>query len=235
MSQKFSIVIPVYNEQKNIKILINEIIAIKNIQDYINEIIIVDDKSNDKSIDEINHLKKFNNKIKLLTHFKNLGQSHALLTAAKNSKSSILITIDADCQNNPVDIEKMIKIYISDDKIKLVAGIRRSRKDNLIKKISSKIANKIRKAILDDDCDDTGCSLKIFDKEIFLSLPFFNGIHRFLPALYKYKKSTNYYIDVDHRERINGLSKYGTFDRAFKGIFDLFYVRRIIKEMNRND
>ena len=114
----------------------------------------------------------------------------------------------------------------------MVCGIRKNRKDNIIKIISSKIANKIRSIILDDGCTDTGCSLKVFDKTIFLSLPFFDGLHRFLPALFKGYGKMNYFVNVHHRPRNSGISKYGTLDRLFKGIIDIIRVNRIIKNYN---
>ena len=99
---------------------------------------------------------------------------------------------------------------------------------------NSKIANKIRSKILNDDCDDTGCSLKVFDKKAFLKLPFFDGIHRFLPALFKGFGYKTYFVYVDHRSRFSGKSNYGTFDRLFKGIKDLIRVKRIIRDAKFN-
>ncbi len=228
-----SIVIPVYNEEKNIKILINEIMNSQSI-DYINEIILVDDYSTDNSKAEIYELTKLFNKIKICTHSKNLGQSASLLTGIQKAKSKTILTMDADLQNNPVDIEKLIDKYFSDINIKLVGGIRINRKDTIVKKISSKIANYFRILILKDDCKDTGCSLKIFDRELFMNFPFFDGIHRFLPALFKYSNSINKFIDVDHRARKYGISKYGTVYRALRGFLDVIKVKKIIKRL-KND
>ena len=105
--------------------------------------------------------------------------------------------------------------------------------DNALKIISSRVANYIRKNILNDDCNDTGCSLKVFEKKIFLEFPFFSGMHRFLPALFKgYGYKTNF-IEVDHRKRLGGTSKYGTMDRLFRGIRDIFIVKKIIKNKNK--
>jgi dolichol-phosphate mannosyltransferase len=226
--KNISIVIPVYNEEKNIKILIKEIMNIQSIS-YINEIIIIDDHSTDNSKAEIIKLAKLFNIIKFFSHSKNLGQSKSLLTGIQIASSESILTMDADLQNNPQDIEKLIKLYYSDENIKLVGGIRLNRKDSLKKIISSKIANSLRILILKDECKDTGCSLKIFDRELFLNLPFFDGIHRFLPALFKYSKSVNKFVNVDHRVRRYGISKYGTVGRAFKGLLDVIKVKKIIK------
>jgi len=230
---KISIIIPVFNEEKNIKILINEILNI-DIIDQISEIIIVDDCSTDSSLNEIKKLQKITDKISFFCHYSNQGQSKSLLTGIKNAKNQTIVTIDADLQNNPIDIINIVNTYFSDNEIKLVGGIRVNRKDNIIKKITSRMANFIRNQILRDDCIDTGCSLKIFDRDLFLSLPFFDGIHRFLPALFKYKNSKNKYIGVDHRNRKFGKSKYGTLDRALKGLVDIYKVKKIIKNF-RND
>ena len=225
-----SIVIPIYNEEKNINILVGEIMNIEDIN-KINDIILVDDNSLDNSKFVISQLEKKNRKIKSFFHNKNLGQSMAIYNGAKQTTSEVIVTLDADLQNNPKDINKLIELYFVDKKTKLVGGIRLHRKDSFTKKISSKFANALRKFILNDDCDDTGCSLKIFDRNIFLSLPFFNGIHRFLPALFKYSGSNNKFIIVDHRSRKYGISNYGTLDRALKGMKDLYKVKKIIKKL----
>ena len=113
----------------------------------------------------------------------------------------------------------------------MVGGIRNKRIDNFTKIISSKIANSIRKFILNDDCIDTGCGLKVFDKKVFLTLPFFDGIHRFLPALFSGYGYKTYFINVNHRKRKYGISKYGTMKRLFKGIKDLIKVNNILKNI----
>ena len=113
--------------------------------------------------------------------------------------------------------------------VKLIGGIRRNRKDNFTKIISSKIANFIRSRILRDECEDTGCALKVFDKTIFLSFPFFNGVHRFLPALFKGYGHKTLFVDVNHRKRNHGRSKYGTMNRLFAGIRDILKVNKILK------
>ena len=136
---------------------------------------------------------------------------------------------------NPIDIPILLEKYLSHHNTFLVGGIRTKRKDSLIKIISSKIANKIRSLILKDDCIDTGCSLKVFDRDIFLSFPFFDGIHRFLPALFKGYGYKTMYVAVDHRERKFGISKYGTINRLIRGIIDIIKVLNIIKNHKNNN
>ena len=229
---KFSIVIPVYNEEDNIKVLIdeikNELIQFNN--QY--EIIIVDDGSSDNTGKILKQAIKDN--LILFKNDINLGQSYSLKKGIENSKSDIIVTIDGDLQNNPKDIPRMINTYYNKN-LKLLGGIRRKRQDITTKKIASYFANSIRKKILNDDCDDTGCGLKVFDKKVFLKLPFFNGIHRFLPALFKAYNSNISYIEVDHRKRYMGYSKYGNFKRFLWGIRDLIKVIKIIKRIKRNE
>ncbi len=227
---QFSIILPCYNESKNIKKLIIEIE--QNLKGYNYEIIFIDDKSNDNSIEIVRKLK--NNKIILEVNKKNLGQSHCIHRGVKIAKSNTIVTMDCDGQNNPKDILKLYKLYNDNDDIYLVGGIRSNRKDNLIKIYSSKIANNIRNFILKDNCSDTGCSLKVFDRQSFLQFPLFSGLHRFLPALFLGLNKKTLFVSVDHRKRLYGISKYGTFNRAFNGVKDLFFVYRIINQMKKN-
>ena len=225
----FSIVVPIFNESENIKFLLEEISnSLNRYKSY--EIVIVNDASTDNSL-EI--LRSENYKfLKIINNNINKGQSYSIRKGIENTSNNIIITIDGDGQNDPADIPKLLEIYNSSNEIKLIGGIRTKRKDKYIKVISSKIANFIRSKILDDQCKDTGCSLKIFDKDIFLNFPYFNGIHRFLPALFKGYGYTTKFVEVNHRKRKYGVSKYGTMNRLFVGIRDIFKVKKIIKNKN---
>jgi len=219
------------NEESNISNLIEEIDkALKNFKEF--EIIIVDDGSIDKSTISVKESQS-RSKITLLSNNRNMGQSYSITKGIKNAKHNKIITIDADMQNNPMDIPKMIKIYNNNETVKLLGGIRKNRKDTMIKKITSKIANKFRSLVLQDNCEDTGCSLKVFDKKIYLSFPFFDGIHRFLPSLFKGFGCMTMFIDVDHRSRKFGKSNYDTIGRLFRGIRDIIKVVIIIKKFKR--
>ena len=222
----FSIVIPLYNESENIKPLLREIFT--NLLSHENfEIVLVNDASTDNTSNVVKNL--INNKVRILHNKTNRGQSFSIHKGIQNSSFDTIVTLDGDGQNDPADIPKLINKYFESNKLKLLGGIRSKRKDSLIKVLSSKIANKIRSKILNDGCQDTGCSLKVFDKKIFLTFPYFDGMHRFIPALYKgYGFETNF-IDVNHRKRKYGTSKYGTMNRLFKGIRDLIKVRNILK------
>lgn len=228
----FSIIIPAYNESKNLNILLDEIIL--NCENFYNyQIIIVDDKSEDNTQNIIIERKEKN--IKLISNNYNKGQSYSIYRGIREADFDNIITIDADLQNDPKDIPKLANIYFNNQNIKLVSGIRKKRKDNLIKIISSKIANSIRSLILRDNCPDTGCSLKIFDKSYFLNIPFFNGMHRFIPAFFIGMNCKVIYEPVNHRYRKYGKSNYSTFSRLFKGLADLYMVNRMIKNIKNND
>ena len=223
----FSIIVPIYNESNNINKLVSEIYdSLKKYKHF--ELIFVNDGSDDNTNDVLEKI-KINFPITIVENKSNLGQSFSIWTGVKNSNHKTVVTLDGDGQNNPNDIPKLLEIYFSRKIFALVGGIRKKRKDSFLKIISSKIANKIRSIILNDDCTDTGCSLKVFDKDIFLSFPFFDGLHRFLPALFKGYGMNTFFIDVDHRSRISGTSKYGTLDRLYKGIIDIIRVKKIIR------
>ena len=229
----FTILIPVYNEEKNIKNLFLEIK--KNLKNYSNyEVIFINDCSKDNTLNVLESIKSEN--FYYYNNNKNMGQSYSLFEGVKKSSYDIIVTLDGDGQNNPKDIPLLLEKYFSSGDFKLIGGIRKKRKDSFIKIISSKIANFIRSKILNDNCPDTGCSLKVFDKSIFLMFPYFDGIHRFLPALYKGVKAKTFFIDVDHRARKYGKSNYGTISRMINGILDIFRVLKIIKNLNsKND
>ena len=226
-----SFVIPIFNEEKNIINLIEEIFLIDLKFKF--EIILVNDCSSDNTI---KILEKFSNRKNffVINNHVNLGQSKSIFRGIKESKFNTICTLDGDGQNDPKDIPKLLEIYEKNIDVDLVSGIRLNRKDSYIKKISSKIANKTRKKILNDDCDDTGCSLKVFNKEIFLKFPFFNGIHRFLPALFKGYGHKCLFINVNHRKREFGKSNYGTFSRLVNGILDIYKVKKIIQKRNNS-
>ena len=229
-----SIVIPIYNEESNLPILFKEIEnELNNRINY--EIVAIDDGSNDTSLKFLNDYSIKQN-LKIIENKNNKGQSFSIYQGVRQAKFNNIVTIDADLQNNPKDILSLCKIFFNGN-YGLVGGLRKKRKDNFIKIISSRIANFIRMMILNDNCIDTGCSLKIFSKNIFLTFPYFDGLHRFLPALFKGYGYSTYFINVDHRPRKNGISKYGTFNRLFVGMKTLILVYKItnLKMKENND
>ncbi len=224
---KFSIVIPLYNEAENIINLLSEIkISLKEYKHY--EIILVDDKSTDHTKKIIDNIKEID--LKTINNKENKGQSYSIHKGILHASFETIITLDGDGQNDPADIPKLLEYYSKSKNLDLIGGIRSERKDTFIKIISSKLANYIRSRILNDGCPDTGCSLKVFNKNIFLLFPYFDGMHRFLPALFKGYGYSCKFIDVNHRKRKYGNSKYGVLNRLFKGIRDIIKVRKIIEK-----
>ena len=223
MINNISIVIPVLNEERNIINLITEIK--KNLEKKIKyEIIIVDDGSSDNTYNVLLKYIKKNKKVLVFKHKKNYGQSVSLRTGIMQTSSNYIVTLDGDGQNDPRDILKLLKNFETDKEFMMVIGNRVKRIDNFARRLASRTAFKIRKFILKDETPDTGCAIKVFKKEDFLKLPFFNHIHRFLPFLFNSFKGKVISIQVNHRARINGYSKYSNFQRFLVGISDIFGV-----------
>ena len=230
MHSKISVVIPIYNEEGNIINLIDELIPI--VDKIGGEIIIVDDNSDDASRDLI--LKKKNNvniEILLLQHAKQYGQSAGLLTGIKAAKNDLIVTLDGDGQNDPKDITSMLKVWEdnNENSYLLVIGHRRNRQDNWSRRYASLMAKRFRKFILKDSTPDSGCGIKVFSRNLFLSLPYFDHIHRFLPALTRRHGGSVISHIVSHRNRSSGVSKYSNWQRFRVGLIDLYGVSWLIK------
>lgn len=218
---QISVVVPVRNESGNVANLIAEIdAALKQIK---HEIIYVDDGSTDDTYSQLKALQSQFAQLKIVRHAQSCGQSTAVRTGVKAAQFAWVATLDGDGQNDPADIPKLIAAVT--DGVDLVGGNRRaSRRDTWIKRISSVIANTVRSKMLRDDTPDTGCGLKLFKREAFLDLPYFDHMHRFLPALIKRRGGKIISVPVAHRNREHGKSNYGTIDRLLVGIVDLFGV-----------
>ena len=230
MYSKISVVIPIYNEEGSIINLIDELIPI--VDKIGGEIIIVDDNSNDASRDLI--LKKKNNvniEILLLQHAKQYGQSAGLLTGIKAAKNDLIVTLDGDGQNDPKDINSMLKVWEdnNENSYLLVIGHRQNRQDNWSRRYASLMAKRFRKLILKDSTPDSGCGIKVFSRNLFLSLPYFDHIHRFLPALTRRHGGSVISHIVSHRNRSSGVSKYSNWQRFRVGLIDLYGVSWLIK------
>jgi dolichol-phosphate mannosyltransferase len=221
-----SVIIPAYNEQENLKTLVESITqALNDVSNL--EIVVVDDCSTDNTRHSCSILAQTFPALTYLKHTQNSGQSASVFTGVKHARFELIATLDGDGQNPPSEIKKLIDAYhqCSDNKSKtLFAGHRQGRQDPWIKLISSKIANNIRRKLLKDDCPDTGCGLKLFHKSTFLELPHFNHMHRFLPALYKRSGYNVVNVPILHAARQYGQSKYNTWGRLRVGVVDLFGV-----------
>lgn len=220
--QQLSVVVPVRNEQDNVASLIAEINAA--LQPVIqHEIIYIDDGSTDGTYATLKELQRQYTQLRIVRHVKSCGQSTAVRTGVKLAKFDWIATLDGDGQNNPADIPKLLSALA--EGVELVGGNRRqSRRDTWIKRVSSVIANTVRSNMLKDDTPDTGCGLKLFSRAAFLDLPYFDHMHRFLPALIKRRGGKVVSVHVSHRNREHGKSNYGTLDRLMVGIVDLFGV-----------
>jgi dolichol-phosphate mannosyltransferase len=218
---QLSVVVPVRNEEGNVASLIGEIdAALKHIT---HEIIYVDDGSTDATYSQLRLLQTQFTQLKIARHAQSCGQSTAVRTGVKAAQFAWVATLDGDGQNDPADIPKLIEAVV--DSVDLVGGNRRaSRRDTWVKRMSSVIANTVRSKMLRDDTPDTGCGLKLFKRDAFLDLPYFDHMHRFLPALIKRRGGKIVSVPVAHRNREHGKSNYGTIDRLLVGIVDLFGV-----------
>jgi dolichol-phosphate mannosyltransferase len=220
-----SVVIPVKNEAENIASLVGEIrAALDGLVEY--EILYVDDGSNDASVAEISRLAAKMPQVRLLRHTRNCGQSAAIRTGVRAAYAAWIATLDGDGQNDPADIPGMWRLarQASLDPPLLIVGHREKRRDSWSKRRASGVANAIRGRLLADRTPDTGCGLKLFPRALFLDLPYFDHMHRFLPALVLREGGTVRSVPVNHRPRRLGKSKYGIFDRLGVGIIDLLGV-----------
>jgi len=226
-----SVVVPLFDEAGNVLPLIAEITAALSAYAPVGdnfEIICVDDGSADATANEVREAKKGNARVRLIRHAKRIGMSGALRNGIRNARSAL--TIDGDRQNDPNDAPKLLELaWRSGRETRILAGgIRVNRQDTKGKRYASKIANFIRRSLLNDNCPDTGCSLKVFRRTSYLELPFFLGLHRFMPALFKLYGSECVFTPVNDRLRQKGVSKSDFMGRAVKGFFDLMGVIWII-------
>lgn len=217
------------NEAGNVLPLINEIVAALQSYPPVGtnfEIIAVDDGSTDATGAEIKEAQMRVPQLRLIRHPARLGMSGAIRNGIRRARSSWVMTIDGDGQNDPSDAPRLLDLAWAkghEQKV-LVAGIRVNRQDTTGKRLASRFANAIRKALLNDHCPDTGCSLKLFQRDAYLELPFFNGLHRFMPALFKLYGHECIFTPVNDRARRHGVSKSDFLGRAVKGLFDLLGV-----------
>jgi dolichol-phosphate mannosyltransferase len=227
-----SVVVPVRNEAGNIAPLIGEIAAA--LQGRAFEIVYVDDGSQDATAAELSGLMTQQPWLRQIRHAQSCGQSAAVRSGVAAAHARIVVTLDGDGQNDPAYIPALVAaLEAGAPKIGLVAGQRMGRKSTPFKRLQSRIANGVRSAVLKDGTRDTGCGLKAFRRDLFLKLPYFDGLHRFLPALVRREGFDVGYVDVVDRPRRHGTSNYGFFDRLWIGILDLAGVWWLIRRKKR--
>ena len=222
MSLKYSVVIPLKNEEDNIHELIEELEPIMQAIQQPWELICIDDGSTDATLRILNELAKKKPYLRPLAFAKNYGQSSAFDAGFKEARGEFVITLDGDRQNDPADIPALLEAVKNCD---MVCGHRLNRRDPWIKKITSRLANFVRSHVCEDGVQDTGCSLKIYRTSCLRQIKLYQGMHRFLPALFHIEGFRIKEIPVNHRERTKGKTKYGFFNRSFNTIADMLAVR----------
>jgi glycosyltransferase involved in cell wall biosynthesis len=215
-----SIVVPVFNEEGAAAPLAREIAAAFSGMDY--EMLFVDDASRDDTAVSLMRAKLDLPRLRVLRHAENAGQSRAVRTGVMAARAPIIVTLDGDGQNDPADAPRLARrMMAAAPELGLVGGRRMRRQDSSTKRLASRIGNGVRRRLLNDHADDTGCGLKAFRRDVFLRLPYFDHIHRYLPALVLREGFQIAFEDVGHRPRITGASKYNNLGRAWVSVADL--------------
>lgn len=228
-----SVVVPVRNEAGNIGPLVGEIEAALTGRIPF-EIVYVDDGSTDATATELAELRASRQHLRVVRHAESCGQSAAVRSGVRAARAPVVATLDGDGQNDPAFLAAMYDaLQAAGSGCGLVQGQRVGRKDTGFKKFQSRVANAVRGSILQDGTRDTGCGLKMFRREAWLALPYFDALHRFTPALMKREGFSVAHVDVKDRPRGAGTSKYGFFDRLWVGVVDLVGVRWLIKRRKR--
>ena len=226
---ELSVVVPVRNEADNLAELTSEIVAALRDR-FAFEIVYVDDGSTDDTRAELDRLMQIHSEVRAVVHDRSAGQSIAVASGVRAARAPLVVTLDGDGQNDPRFLPDMAqRLAAGAPRIGLVAGQRTGRKSSGFKKLQSRIANAVRGAVLRDGTIDTGCGLKAFPRDLFLRLPLFDGLHRFLPALVRREGFDVAYMAVVDRDRRHGVSNYGLWDRLWVGLLDLAGVWWLIR------
>lgn len=230
---QLSVVVPVHNEEDNVAPLVAEILAALRGR-LAFEIVYVDDTSRDGTLQCLRDLQTATPELRVVRHLANAGQSTAVRNGVKAARAPWIATLDGDGQNDPADIPNLLaRRDASPTEVKLFAGWRVNRQDSGSKRWASKFANAIRSRMLRDATPDTGCGIKLFERDAFLDLPYFDHMHRYLPALMQRAGWQTVSVPVNHRHRTAGVSKYNNLGRALVGIKDLFGVAWLIQRSRR--
>ncbi len=225
-----SLVVPVYNERENLGALLTEIAAALAGRRY--EIVAVDDGSTDGSLAELKRLKGAHPELHIVAFDKNAGQSAAFAAGFRSARGNVIVTLDADLQNDPADVPALLA-ELARSGAACVAGYRVNRHDTAWKRLQSRIANGVRNWLTAETIRDTGCSLKAFRAAAVRALPAFNGMHRFLPTLIRRDGGVVAEVPVRHRARRFGTTKYGMWNRVFRALADAFGVRWLLRRALR--
>lgn len=230
---ELSVVVPAFNEEENVAALAEEVAAALRGRIAF-EMVFVDDHSRDGTLAALRAARSRLPELRVLHHRERCGQSTAVRSGVKAARGPWIATLDGDGQNDPADIPKLLAARdAAQPLVKCFAGWRATRRDDAVKRLSSKVANAVRSRILRDATPDTGCGLKLFERAAFLELPCFDHMHRFLPALFQRDGWQVVSVPVNHRPRTRGVSKYGTWNRLWVGIVDLRGVGWLIRRSKR--
>jgi dolichol-phosphate mannosyltransferase len=233
---EISIIAPLHNEGPNVFPLVEQVFAAFRNETREIELVLVDDASTDDTWEQITKARRSHPRLRGVRHPRQSGQSAALWTGFKASRGRLIGTLDGDLQNDPADLPRLLGELTNSD---LVCGVRTRRMDTVMRRISSSIARKARKAMLGVDFKDTGCNLRAFKRPVLELIPPFNGFHRFMPILANGGGAVVKEVPVSHRPRTAGTSKYGVWNRLGRGIYDLlmvrWYCKRQLKAINSKE
>jgi dolichol-phosphate mannosyltransferase len=218
-----SLVVPCYDEEENVEPLVEQCFAVLRRLGVPFEMICVDDGSRDGTLEKLRRERGRRPELRVLKLSRNTGQSGALLAGFSAARGAVIATLDADLQNDPEDLPKLLE-HLKDGGLDMVSGWRKKRRDSFARRVSTRVANGVRKVFLKDGMNDSASSMKVYRREVLQNLPVFVGMHRFFPALAKMRGFTVLEVPVNHRPRERGMSKYGLLNRAFRATADMFGV-----------
>jgi dolichol-phosphate mannosyltransferase len=219
---ELSLVIPAYNEEETIEECVREADGVLDSLGKTYEIVVVDDGSTDSTFARLRSLKATVSALRAIRYGQNKGQTTAMAAGFDNARGDVVVTIDADMQNDPADIPRLLERL---DEYDVVCGVRRQRQDSFVRKASSVIANSVRNRLTHENIHDVGCTLRAFRAAYLHRIKLFEGMHRFLPTLLRLEGARIVEIPVRHRPRLKGKNKYGIGNRLFKGLRDLWAIR----------
>lgn len=228
MTPDLSVVFPVYNEEENVPVLLDEIARALEGKGWTHEVVAVDDGSSDRSLAVLRENRAKHPALRVLALEKNSGQTAALDAGWRAARGRFVVSLDADLQNDPADIPSMMR-RLEESAADMVIGVRVNRRDTFARRMQSKIGNGVRNWITGDNITDTGCSLKLVRREAIDRVRLFTGMHRFLPTMVRMQGYRVVEMPVNHRPRQYGVSKYGAMNRAFRGLADCLAVRWMTK------
>lgn len=231
-----SIVVPVFNEEENVFPMLDEIVAVSGEWPWAWELVYVDDGSSDRTWARILEAREKDSRVRAVRFAENCGQTSAVKAGVGHARAKICVTLDGDCQNDPADIPKLMEAMKDHS---LVIGWRSKREDSSWRRFQSRVANDVRNSLTNEKVHDIGCAIKAFERDKMLEVPLFEGMHRFMPTLFRYQGWAIGEVEVNHRPRERGVTKYGMWNRVFRALRDLFAVRwmgtRIIRYRLKNE